>query len=56
MNYSINYVSTFIICLCLFSMFIEVRLLKYFVYGIFKVSQSVHNDEEVPIGDDMDQV
>jgi len=29
--------------------------LNYFVYYIIKISQFVHNDEEVPLGDDIDQ-
>jgi len=51
----VNYVSIFIMCLCLFLIFVEVKWLNYFVYCRIRMSQSIHNDKEVPIGGYMDQ-
>ena len=45
----------YIMCLCVLPMLDVNRCLNYFVYYIIKMSESVQNNAETPIGDDMDQ-
>ena len=48
--------SVFIICLSLLPMVAEAKRLNYFVYSIIRMSESIYNNVETHIADDMGKV